>query len=43
MNNAIEVKLSDKGTNLYIFFGGIQADIAMLPFEFYNASMTWST
>ncbi len=35
---SIEIDLSDKGNNLYVFFGGIAAGIAMPPFEFYNAS-----
>jgi len=35
---SVEIELSSKGSNLYIFFGGISAGIAMPPFEFYNAS-----
>lgn len=38
MNKPIEIELSERGKNLYIFFGGIAAGIAMPPFEFYNAS-----
>ena len=38
MNEPIEIELSGNGKNLYIFFGGIAAGIAMPPFEFYNAS-----
>ena len=38
VNHPIETKLSDKGSNLYIFFGGIAAGIAMPPFEFYKAA-----
>jgi len=38
MNEPIEIELSENGKNLYIFFGGIAAGIAMPPFEFYNAS-----
>lgn len=38
MNKPIQIDLSDKGNNLYIFFGGIAAGIAMPPFEFYNYS-----
>jgi hypothetical protein len=34
----IEIELSTKGSNLYIFFGGIAAGIAIPPFEFYNSS-----
>lgn len=37
-NKSIEVELSPEGSNLYIFFGGIRAGIAMPPFEFYNSS-----
>lgn len=38
MSEPIEVELSENGNNLYIFFGGIAAGIAMPIFEFYNAS-----
>lgn len=38
LNNSVEIQLSDKGSDLYIFFGGIAAGIAMPPYEFYNAS-----
>jgi predicted esterase YcpF (UPF0227 family) len=38
MSEPIEVELSKNGKNLYIFFGGIAAGIAMPVFEFYNAS-----
>lgn len=38
MVQAVELHLSDHGKNLYIFFGGIAAGIAMPVFEFYNAS-----
>lgn len=37
-NEPIEIELSTTGRNLYIFFGGIAAGIAMPPFEFYNSS-----
>lgn len=37
-NRPVEVELSATGSRLYIFFGGIAAQIAMPPFEFYNAS-----
>jgi len=37
-NEPVEIELSTNGTNLYIFFGGIAAGIAMPPFEFYNSS-----
>lgn len=38
MNEPIEIELSKKGDNLYLFFGGILASIGMPPFEFYNSS-----
>ncbi len=38
MNEPIEIELSENGSNLYVFFGGIAAGIAMPVFEFYNAS-----
>jgi len=38
MNKPIEIESSPNGSNLYIFFGGISAGIAMPPFEFYNSS-----
>ena len=38
MNAPVEIELSEKGNNLYIFFGGIASGIAMPVFEFYNAS-----
>ena len=38
MNQPIEIELSENGENLYVFFGGIAAGIAMPPLEFYNAS-----
>jgi len=38
MNEPVEIKLTANGTDLYIFFGGIAAGIAMPPFEFFNAS-----
>ena len=38
MNEPVEIQLSEKGRNLYIFFGGIASGIAMPVFEFYNAS-----
>ena len=38
MAQPIEIDLSENGNNLYIFFGGIAAGIAMPIFEFYNAS-----
>jgi len=38
MNRPIEIELSKNGENLYVFFGGIAAGIAMPPLEFYNAS-----
>lgn len=38
MNEAIEIDLSKSGENLYVFFGGIAAGIAMPVFEFYNSS-----
>lgn len=38
MTKPIEIELSKNGENLYIFFGGIAAEIAMPPFEFYNSS-----
>ena len=34
----LEIQKSDRGKNLYIFFGGIAAGIAMPPFEFYKTS-----
>lgn len=34
----IVTELSADGSNLYIFFGGIAAGIAMPPLEFYNSS-----
>ena len=37
-NKSIEIDLSTNGRNLYIFFGGIVAGIAMPPLEFYNSS-----
>jgi predicted esterase YcpF (UPF0227 family) len=36
--NSVEVQLSEKSKNLYLFFGGIAAGIAMPPFEFYNSA-----
>lgn len=38
MSEAIEIKLSGKGANLYIFFGGIAAGLGIPPFEFYNSA-----
>ena len=38
MNNPVEIELSSAGDDLYVFFGGIAAGIAMPVFEFYNAS-----
>lgn len=38
MNEAIEVELSDRGKNLYVFFGSVAAGIVVPPFEFYSAS-----
>ncbi|WP_289098616.1 hypothetical protein [uncultured Pseudoalteromonas sp.] len=38
MEKSVEIQLSNKGSDLYIFFGGIAAGIAMPPFEFYNAA-----
>ena len=38
MNKPITIQMSNNGKNLYIFFGGIAAGIAMPVFEFYNAS-----
>lgn len=42
MNNLVrqpvEREISATGSRLYIFFGGIAAQIAMPPFEFYNSS-----
>jgi len=38
VNKSVEIELSEKGKNLYIFFGGRAAGIAMPPFEFYNAA-----
>lgn len=38
MNEPVDIQLSENGKNLYIFFGGIAAGIAMPVFEFYNAS-----
>lgn len=37
-NKPVEVELSATGSRLYIFFGGIAAQIAMPPFEFYASS-----
>jgi pimeloyl-ACP methyl ester carboxylesterase len=37
-NQPIEIDLINESSSLYIFFGGIQAGIAMPPFEFYNSS-----
>ncbi len=38
MNDPIEMELSDNGNNLYRYFGGIAAGIAIPVFEFYSAS-----
>jgi predicted esterase YcpF (UPF0227 family) len=38
VNNPIEIELSANGSNLYLFFGGIAAGIAIPPLEFYNSS-----
>lgn len=38
MNESIKIEVSDNRNNLYIFFGGVAAGIAIPPFEFYNAS-----
>lgn len=38
LEKSVEIQLSEKGNDLYIFFGGIAAGIAMPPFEFYNAA-----
>jgi len=38
MEKSVEIELSESGSNLYVFFGGIAAGIAMPVFEFYNAS-----
>ncbi|QBQ56020.1 hypothetical protein [Nitrosococcus wardiae] len=38
MRKPVEIELSTSGANLYIFFGGIAAGIAIPPFEFYNSS-----
>jgi hypothetical protein len=38
MLEPVEKELSPNGKNLYIFFGGIGAGIAIPPFEFYKAS-----
>jgi pimeloyl-ACP methyl ester carboxylesterase len=37
-NKSVEIDLSANGSNLYIFFGGIAARIAMPRFEFYNSA-----
>lgn len=37
-NKSLEFYLSETGSNLYIFFGGIANGIAMPPFEFFNSS-----
>lgn len=37
-NKPVEMELSTQGSNLYIFFGGIAAGIAIPPFEFYKSS-----
>ena len=37
-DKSVEIELSEKGSNLYIFFGGIASRIAMPPFEFYKSS-----
>ena len=37
-NDSVEIHLSEKGSDLYIFFGGIAAGIAMPVFEFYKFS-----
>lgn len=37
-NNPIEINLSENGSNLYIFFGGISAGLGTPIFEFYNSS-----
>jgi len=36
--SSVERLLVSGSRKLYFFFGGIQAGIAMPPFEFYNAS-----
>lgn len=38
MNESVEIQLSGTGSNLYFFFGGISAGIAIPPFEFYKSS-----
>ena len=38
MKDPVDIELSENGSSLYIFFGGIAARIAMPPFEFYKAS-----
>jgi len=37
-NQPVEVQLTTKSKNLYLFFGGIAAGIAMPPFEFYRSA-----
>lgn len=37
-NKALEFYLSETGSSLYLFFGGIANGIAMPPFEFFNSS-----
>lgn len=37
-NNSVEKIIRLESNSLYLFFGGIQAGIAMPPFEFYKAS-----
>ncbi|MDP5030748.1 MAG: hypothetical protein NWQ54_15560 [Paraglaciecola sp.] len=38
MNKSVEIEIVAESKELYIFFGGIAAGIAMPPFEFYNAA-----
>lgn len=38
MTEAVKIELSYNGSELYIFFGGINGRIGMPVFEFYNAS-----
>jgi len=35
---SVSMEISEKGRNLYLFFGGLYTGITMPPFEFYNAS-----
>jgi pimeloyl-ACP methyl ester carboxylesterase len=38
MHEVFQIERSESGGNLYIFFGGLAAGVAMPPFEFFNAS-----